>query len=207
MSPRFVMPPRLVFPPLEFCLAVRPPGAELCSVAELLEFANGGDQRRRGDWANSFQLGGTPDPLVILAVSCDALIAPFHVFVELSPMIRGALKDEVRYASDLVGGIFSDLAQPLAQHGCGLRKDHTEFAQEPADPIETGGAFLLQTLAQAMNAQHALLRDGLGRHKVHMGPGGGLADRGGVVLAVATLQAVRRDELRWNEARVQFHRK
>lgn len=127
-----------------------------------------------------------------------------------SPRIRGALKDEARYASDLVGGIFSDLAQPLAQHGCGLRKDHPEFAQEPADAIDTGGAFLLQALAQAMNAQHALLRDCLGGHKVHMGSGGGLADRSGVVgvvLAVAALQTVRRYELRWNDARIQSHRK
>ena len=64
----------------------------------------------------------------------------------------------------------------------------------------------LEAFAQAVHAQHALLLDALDGHEVHLRPAGGFADRRGVVgvvLAAHTLAAIRADELRGDDARVQ----
>jgi len=92
------------------------------------------------------------------------------------------------------------LAQPFAQGGRGLWKHDTELTQEPADSIDAGGSLFLEAFAQAMDAQDALLRDGLGRDEVHVGPRSSLTDRGGgvrIVLAAPPLETVWCDELRW----------
>ena len=71
------------------------------------------------------------------------------------------------------------------------------------------GALFLEALAQPVQAQHALLLAGLDRHEAHARPRRRLADRRrvvGVVLAALAFHAVRRDEVRRNQPRIQPQR-
>lgn len=78
-------------------------------------------------------------------------------------------------AAKLVVCVFEHIGQRLAQ-GLGLlRKHQPELSQQAADSNDAGGALGLESLAQAMHAQQALLLYGLDGNKVHVVSACGLA--------------------------------
>jgi len=80
-----------------------------------------------------------------------------------------------------------------------LRHHDSELGQQTSDAIDAGRAFFLETFAQPVYTQHALLGQRLGRHEIHVRSGSGLADGGcivGVILAGAPLYPVGCNELR-----------
>jgi hypothetical protein len=83
-----------------------------------------------------------------------------------------------------------------------------KLGQETSDAVDAGRALGLETFAQAVHAQEALLLNGFDGHEVHVGSASGFADGSGivgVVLAGLALQPVRRDKVGGNDARVQAH--
>jgi len=84
-----------------------------------------------------------------------------------------------------------------------------ELQQQTPDAVDAGGAIGLHALAQAVHAQQALLLDALDRNEPHVRPARRLADRRSivrVVLADVAFAAVRRSQMRRDDARVQAHR-
>ena len=106
----------------------------------------------------------------------------------------------------LVARVLEHVAQNGLQLARAFREHQAELGQEPPDAVDAGGAVFLEPLAQPVHAQHALLLDRLDRDVAHLRPRGCFADRCGivgVVLAARTFHAVRLDQLRRDDARVQ----
>ena len=89
----------------------------------------------------------------------------------------------------------------LAQHGRLLREHQPELGQQAADAVDASRALGLEALAQAMDAQHALLIGGFDGNEMHLRAAGGFADGGrvvGVVLAALALHPVRGHQVSGN---------
>ena len=72
----------------------------------------------------------------------------------------------------------------------------TELRQQPADPVECGGALRHEALADPMQREDALLLDRLDRDEAHGRSRHRLADRFGVVAIILATLAIGRHELR-----------
>ena len=83
--------------------------------------------------------------------------------------------------------------QLAAKHRCqGFVREHQpELGQQAANAVDASRTLCFETLAQAVDAQHALLLDGLDRHEVHLRSAGGLADGSSVVGVVPVLPCSR----------------
>ena len=184
------------------------PGAELRAAVELLEIAHRGHGRRGGDGTNAHEVRGTPHVGAVGRVRGQACIAPGQVFVEFTPLRVRSLQRHARQAVELVAGVLQDVVQRRLQRPHAGGHGDAELQQQPADAVDARGAIGLHPLAQAVHAQQALLLDALDRNKTHVRPACSLADRRGivgVVLANVPLAAVRRGQVRRDDARVQPH--
>jgi hypothetical protein len=111
-----------------------------------------------------------------------------HVFVEV-PLLGRALDHQARQRVHLVGCILEHVGQHTAQRLGALGEGQAELGRQAADAVDAGGALGLQALAQAVQAQHVLLLDGLHGHEAHRRARGRFADGRsvvGVVLAGRT---------------------
>ena len=111
--------------------------------------------------------------------------------------------------AEFVVGILDHVGQLGPQHLGALAEHQAELGQHAADAVDARGALFLEPFAYPVQAHHALLFAGLDRHEAHARPRRRLADRrgvGGVVLAALAFHAVRRDEVRRNQPRIQPQR-
>jgi hypothetical protein len=118
----------------------------LSCVSELLEVADGGDERRSRDRSDAFDLSSAPDLLVILVVSSNTLIAPGYVLVKLSPVICRTLDGQACDAGDLVGCVLDYFKETFSQDLGALREHDTELGKKTTDSIDTGGPLFLASL-------------------------------------------------------------
>ena len=114
----------------------------------------------------------------------NALIAPLDVRIQLSPVLLRLLQNKTSYASNIVAGVFNNIAQLVAQYFRALRKDDPELCQQATNAVDTGGPFFLESFSQPVHAEHALLRQGFRWHEVHVWPRGCLTNGSCIVRVV-----------------------
>ena len=59
----------------------------------------------------------------------NALITPFDMHIELSPVLLSSLQDEARSTGYVVAGVLGNFAQMSAQHFGALWQNNTKLSQ------------------------------------------------------------------------------
>ncbi len=132
-------------------------------------------------------------------------VKPGNLVIQGLPLGPAVHECLARHAFEFVVAVLDARNKVRAQMVDTLRQKHTELAEQAAQTVHEGSAFLHPSGAHAVQDQHALLRGRLDGHITHVRTACRFADRFGVesvILDLCAALAVRGHELRGDQTHV-----
>lgn len=187
------------------------PGRQLPAVLEVAGIPDRGRHRRgreRAETRNGRQLlAGRVLPMPQLDFGAQLA----DLAVEFPEVVEQARDEQAEVARQVVLAVLDDLGHPPQELADPLREGKAVFGQQPANLVGLRRARLDEALPGAMHAEDRLLLNVLDRHRRHVRPRHGFADRRGIrrVVLVALdegFYVLRCDQLHRVPERLQFPR-
>ena len=206
MSPRLLMPSRLVLPPEEFCFGHEAqPRSDLTAIVEALRVADGFDQRARCERPDAWNLGKLAAEIIAAMPCLDLCLEFLDVAIQILEVIKKSLHEQAKRTRQFVKTVLDQLWNARCDVADALRNDDAGFTEEPANLISLSRARSHEALTHTVQCEDRLLLDILYRYETHVRPSHRFADRLGIGCIVLVGLDVRLDELRCHQPHAVSH--